>query len=160
MSVKRPTPGQIAQAAAFVREVIEKPWVAGAQGPDAYDCWGLVRAAQLRLAGRDLPIINADPADLRQVLRLIKDHPLNDVWVEVPKPQHLDVVELASSNHPRHLGVWLALDDGGVLHGCEQYNADGTTNGEKPGITFDGLLSLQVQGWSQFRFMRAPEVMA
>jgi hypothetical protein len=141
-------------AAVFIRTAIFKPWSPGAQGPDAYDCWGLARAVQRRLAGRDLPIINCDPADLRAVVRLVKDHPLHSEWHEVDAPGHLDLVLLSSNRHPHHIGTWLQLDGGGVLHATEQFGGDGAKAPKKPGVTFDGLPALKIQGWAKFKFMR------
>lgn len=148
------SPQQKADAIAWVRQVIVKPWAPGAQGPDAYDCGGLTRATQKLLANRDVPLVNADPRDLRGVINLLRDQVAQDVWAEVPTPRHLDIVLLAHHRHANHVGTFLQLDDGGVLHACEQFNADGSTSLVKPGVTFDPLMVLKLQGWSRFRFFR------
>lgn len=41
----------------FVRRVIDKPWVNRAEGPAAYDCWGLVIASFRDIDGVTLPSI-------------------------------------------------------------------------------------------------------
>ena len=165
MSAERPTPEQLRDAAAFVREVIFKPWRKLAEGPDAYWCWGLARVAQRRLADRELPIINCDPDDLRAVIRLVQNHPLRDEWQQLKKPQHLDAVMMAHRNHPHHIGTWLALDGGVVLHATEQFRrikgADGKpesiSDPRKPGVSADSLLALKTQGWACIEFWRHPE---
>ena len=39
-----------------VAAYIGKPWQAGAHGPDAFDCWGLVHTAARDLFGLDFPV--------------------------------------------------------------------------------------------------------
>jgi hypothetical protein len=147
------SPADQARAAAFVDAVLFKPWRAGAQGPDAYDCWGLARAAQRELAGRDLPVVNADPSDLRAVVRLVTSHPLHSEWHKVTRPRHLDLVLMSHSRHPHHIGVWLDLDGGVVLHATEQFTK-GTADPNKPGVMAETMPALQAQGWARFQFMR------
>lgn len=156
MSAERLTAQQLAAAQAFVREVMFKPYREGAAGPDAYWCWGLAQVAQRRLAGRELPIVNANVKDLRAIVRLIEQHPIRTTWSPVAAPRHLDLVTLASHKHPHHIGTWLAVDGGVVLHVTEQ-----TTRGEpdphKPAVICDTLMGLRAQGWHGFEFLRAPE---
>lgn len=167
MSVERLSADQVRAAADFVREVMFKPWQRGACGPDAYDCWGLARAAQARLAGRDLPILNIDPNDLRAVIRLVQNHPLRDEWRQVDMPRHLDLVMMAHRQHPHHAGTWLAVDGGMVLHAAEQFRrakgADGKPtslpDARKPGVSADSLLSLKQHGWACIQFWRYPGAM-
>jgi hypothetical protein len=44
----------------WAMQYMGKPWESGAQGPDAYDCFALVRAVQRDVFGRDLPLIVLD----------------------------------------------------------------------------------------------------
>ena len=41
-------------------------------------------------------------------------------WQPVSVPQELDAVVMAVANRPRHIGVWVALDEGYILHNIEQ----------------------------------------
>ena len=41
-------------------------------------------------------------------------------WQQVDTPQELDAVVMAVANRPRHIGVWVALDEGYILHNLEQ----------------------------------------
>ena len=59
------------------------PWVAGARGPDAYDCWGLFLAIQRCHFARDLPEIPVNADDLRAVLGAFRDHPERQRWQNV-----------------------------------------------------------------------------
>lgn len=95
------------------------PWEAGAQGPDAYDCWAFFRMVQARHFGIDVPaVVVQDYDDPRILVNLFRRHGENDRWVPVEKPVHGDGVIV---RNPLHAGVWLDVDGGGVLHcarGC------------------------------------------
>ena len=39
----------------FANKYIGRPWVAGAQGPDSFDCWGFVRYVLKHEYGHDVP---------------------------------------------------------------------------------------------------------
>jgi hypothetical protein len=56
-------------------DYIGKPWVVASDGPDAYDCWGLVVAVQRRLYGHDLSIIPVAENDMKTLIRTMRDHP-------------------------------------------------------------------------------------
>lgn len=40
----------------FIQETIGKPWFDRADGPDSYDCWGLVVAYYREVLGREIPV--------------------------------------------------------------------------------------------------------
>jgi hypothetical protein len=150
-----------ARAVAFVNQVLFLPWRAGARGPDAYDCWGLAQAALRTLAGIALPIVNADPRDLRAVARLVQEHPQRAEWFEVGEPAHLDLVTMSHPAHSHHIGVWLDLDGGVVLHAAQQFRRVRTGTGletlsapGKPAVSADSLPALKVQGWARIQFYR------
>lgn len=92
------------------------PWKAGATGPDAYDCWGLLRHVQLKYFGIILPeIVVGDAATCRE---MFNEKINNHDWVLVQYPQHGDGVLLRGGNEP-HVGIWLDIDGGGILHALE-----------------------------------------
>lgn len=129
-------------AIAYVQAVINAPYVEGALGPDDFDCWGLLRDSQAKLFGRTISIVGSPPASLRDVVAAIAETAA-DHWSPVPSPQHGDAVTLSRASHPHHVGVWLDVDRGGVLHCVE--------NG---GVMFQTLLMLRTQGWSKIGFYR------
>ena len=53
----------------FALKYIGRPWIAGAQGPDSFDCWGFVRYVLLHEFGHDVPPVNINPNNLRDVLQ-------------------------------------------------------------------------------------------
>jgi hypothetical protein len=115
---------------------IGRPWHAGARGPEAFDCWGLFLAIQREHFGRDLPEIPVDANDLRTVMTTFRDHPERQRWAVVSQPAEGDAVLLRQSRHPVHVGVWLAVDGGGVLHAVKD-----------AGVVFQKLPELLLHGW-------------
>ena len=117
------------------------PWRAGARGPQAYDCWGLFLAIQCAQFGRQLPEIPVDATDLRAIAGTFKSHPERQHWALVTVPSTGDAVLMRHSKFPSHVGIWLDVDGGGVLH-C--------VRGE--GVVFSSMTSLKFSGWSNIEF--------
>lgn len=101
-----------------------------------FDCWQLVRTVYRERFKIELPNIQIDPKNLRQLIQTIRDHPVRLDWQPTANPREGDVALLRQSRHPVHVGVWLDVDGGGVLHclrGC--------------GVVFQTLASLRLSGW-------------
>jgi cell wall-associated NlpC family hydrolase len=143
-----PTSDTIARAIAFAQANIGKPWAKGAMGPDVYSCWGLAHACQREVFGHDLPIVNVDESDHRAIVKAIQGHPIKHAWRQYPAPRHGDLVELARNADPAHVGTYLAIDRGGILHAVKA-----------GGVRFDSLQTLPALGWYDFRYWR-PQVAA
>lgn len=109
---------------AYLRSLIGKPYVAGAVGPDAYDCAGLAAAVWRDVFGRTLPS-RADTATVRRA------------WRQLAAP--VDGAVVMMRHDGQHVGVWLA--EGGVIHALERC-----------GVLFDGLSALPVRGLGNPRF--------
>ena len=90
------------------------PWVAGAQGPDAFDCMAFFRYVQGRHFGIEVPqIIAPDYDDPMALSAMFSDHPERQRWTRIDQPRHGCAVLV---RRPMHIGVWLDMDGGGVLH--------------------------------------------
>ncbi len=124
-------------------EYIGKPWVVASDGPDAYDCWGLVVEIHRRLYGRTLEIIPVEENNLKALIRTIDAHPERKRWETVRRPKEGDIALMRQSRHPIHVGVWLDVDGGGILH-CIQ----------GAGVVFQNLLSLSSTGWKIDNYYR------
>lgn len=125
----------------YVNSLIGKPWKSGARGPDFYNCWFLCRDIQKTLFNRDLPIIEVDE---KSVLSIAREFSINDhrkKWKEVPVPSHGCLVEMSSGKHPFHIGVYLEVDGGGVIH-CQNPS----------GVVFDKMQLLPISGWRKLRY--------
>lgn len=89
------------------------PYVPRAQGPKAYDCMGLFTTVQGLHFGIKVPAIFADDYDdERAIVEAFKNDEFGH-WRNVENPRHGDAVKI---RRPLHIGVWLDIDGGGVLH--------------------------------------------
>lgn len=102
----------------WVSDFVGKPFEDGARGPDAYDCWGLVRAVYAEMLGIDLPAYGEIAArDLVAVARTMGTHESSDPWRLADLPATFDVALMRSPRGGRaivHVGVLVAPDR--VLH--------------------------------------------
>ncbi len=120
----------------WAEELIGRPWQAGGRGAQAFDCWGLVRFCWREHFGIEVPEIPVDAADLRRVLDAFRDHPERRRWRLVAEPREGDAVLMRQSRHPVHVGLWLDVDGGGVLHAARGI-----------GVAFQNPRDLDLQGW-------------
>lgn len=93
------------------------------------------------LANRPVPWITDPPAAVRPLISFVLHHPHRAAWTPVSAPAHLCLVEMAHHKHPWHIGVFLDVDGGGVLH-----------TREKAGVAFDSLLKLDILGFRHLTF--------
>lgn len=98
----------------WAADYIGIPWEAGAQGPDSYDCMGFFRMVQKKHFGIEVPsIIAPDYNDPAVLVELFGTHEERHRWVAMATPTHGDAVII---HKPLHIGTWLDIDGGGVLH--------------------------------------------
>jgi len=124
---------------------IGKPWVSGGQGPDKFDCWGLVRFVVLEQRGIVLPVVNVDAASMLKVMRAFRSGSY-DGWEQVDDPREFDGVLMSHANHPHHVGIWIDVDGGKVLHAVRG-----------AGVTAMDRLHLRMAGWNIIGFWRYNE---
>jgi cell wall-associated NlpC family hydrolase len=123
------------------------PYRPRAEGPDAYDCWGLVRAVLRDVFGVVVPIIQPPGYTISQFARQFAGHPERARWRTVEAPADGDIVLLSHGRQPHHCGVWAAVDGGLVLHA-----EDGVgVSAQRPGV-------LRAFGWSRFEYLRRDHV--
>lgn len=90
------------------------PWKAGAQGPDAFDCMAFFRHVQREQFGIEVPaVIAPDYEDANALADLMSHHPERQRWLRLATPAHGCAVVI---HRPMHIGTWLDIDGGGVLH--------------------------------------------
>ena len=118
------------------------PWKADGEGPDSFHCWAFVRWVQRRHFGRELPDI-PNPRDLLAMAHMFRDHPERRRWALAEKPAEGDCALMRQARYPIHVGVWIAVDGGGVLH-CVQGS----------GVVFQRLDALAMHGWRVEGFYR------
>ena len=119
-------------------DYIGLPWIRG-----DHDCWGFVRRVQLERFGRSVPAFDMDAYNSLACARAVAANPERINWQSVTTPKEGDCVLLAHAKHPSHVGVWVEVDGGGVLH-CLQSS----------GVVFQSVKSLKASGWGHLEFYR------
>jgi len=131
----------IAELRAVVEPTLGAPWVRGAAGPDAFDCWGICRYAGAKLFGRELGPIAEPPTDPRELAAFLLGHTERKHWRRVPKAAHGCIVEMAHHSYPWHVGTYLDIDGGSIWHAKRGV-----------GVCLETMLALRATGWRQFYF--------
>jgi cell wall-associated NlpC family hydrolase len=88
------------------------PWVDGGRGPESFDCWGLLRWIQEKHFDLVLPALPSVPDATRELYRAQME---SGAWSVITRPVHGCGALLRGGDRP-HVGVYLDLDGGGVLH--------------------------------------------
>lgn len=119
-------------------DYIGMPWTR-----DGNDCWQFFRRVQAERFGRVIPAF--DMASHRAVVcaRAVAENPERANWQPVDRPQEGDAVLMAHASHPSHIGLWIDVDGGGVLH-C--------ING--PGVVFQKPAQLKAASWGHLEYYR------
>lgn len=98
----------------WVNAVAGKPWVDRADGPDSFDCWGLVVDSYRRIDGVELPVVTGyESGDPIEVI----GSPVRDQlgWPEIDKPQDGAVFCVYLSNGDMvHVGRVLDIHKAGL----------------------------------------------
>lgn len=127
----------------WANQYIGKPWGNGAQGPTAFDCWALVRHVQREHYGRDLPIIQIDADNDAERNAAFDGHPEKSRWQLVETPLDGDCVLTHRGRQIDHVGLYLELDGGRVLHAIRG-----------SGVVCTALPVLARLGWHPVEFYR------
>jgi hypothetical protein len=83
------------------------------------------------------------PETLLDIVRLFRGHPELQRWQAVDDACEGDCVLMRQARYPVHVGVWVDVDGGGVLH-CVQGH----------GVIFQSLSDLQQSGWNIHAYYR------
>lgn len=95
---------------------IGRPWSYGD------DCYGLVRKVYADRYGISMPVIDVDALNTLAVARQVAGFDRTD-WVEVKLPQEGDVLQMGHAKRPHHVGLWIEVDGGKILHATESFGA-------------------------------------
>ena len=124
-----------------VTALIGKRYELGADGPDAYDCRGLLLHCQRQYFDKPLPDLPMGHA----MRDLFGERLAAGVWEQVAVPTHGDAALLRGGDHP-HVGIYLVLDEPGVLHAL-----DGV------GVIWSPAHTLRLMGFSRTTYVRFHE---
>lgn len=137
-----------ADAAALCEAVLlaRPAWRLGAQGPDAFDCWGMLALLQKHLFGREVEIMIPRASMSRAaILRAFGGEGFEQAHVQWRRregpPQHGDGVLMSHKQTPHHCGTWLDLNRGVVAH-----------HAEHAGFSLDGVQALRLSGYTNLTF--------
>lgn len=99
-----------------VNSLIDLPYEKGAFGPDSFNCWGLLYYVQKNYFNTSMPIAPiGDPEGCR---KLYENNMHNGRWAVIQIPEHGCGALLRGGEEP-HVGIYLDLDGGGILHAME-----------------------------------------
>lgn len=118
----------------IITKYLGKAWVNGAQGPDAYDCWNLVRAIYKNEKNIDIPFFNVDALKPLAVRHAFQETNEYKNWRLVDDFADFDVVLLSQASRPHHVGIWF---QGRLLHSVEG-----------AGVVWQNTQSLKMHGWN------------
>lgn len=119
---------------------IGTPWVLGAEGPEAYDCWGLLRHVEREYFNVDMPQITS--FEMVDAASMFQEKVESGAWVQNAFPQHGDGALLREGNEP-HVGIYLDIDGGGILQSIRGV-----------GVVFTPLRNLRTMGYSRVKYYR------
>jgi len=113
--------------------LIGKPYENGGEGPDAFNCWGLVRWVFGNVYGIPMPYINVGEAETRTsreaAIRAVERETGWRACIDT-RPQDRDIL-LMYGPHGRHVGLALKVNGGlHVLHSLEDVGVTLTPFGE------------------------------
>ena len=106
--------------------------------PDSWalECRSLFRYVQARFYGRDCPnVTDVDPKSAIAVRRGFAEMVPSSGWVRVERPSDGSAVLMRRGKWVDHIGIWVALGRGKVLH-CVQGS----------GVGFHDRIGLEAQG--------------
>lgn len=103
---------------------LNKKWERGARGPDSFDCWGLIYCIYKEQFNVELPRYPCvDALNLKQVADVVTSESETQDWARLDKPDDNCVVALSKNiRHLHHVGLYLHIDGGIVLHALDAGN--------------------------------------
>lgn len=132
----------------WVMPLLSKKWVANARGPETFDCWGLVCHVYKTQFGVTLPeYLDIQPEERVRVAKAMTTDTGSPPWCHVDKPQHGDLVGLSGNKAIHHVGVFLDVDGGAVLH-----------ISSTSGVMCQRLNQLKLLGFHNIQFFRHDEL--
>lgn len=127
----------------FCLALIGKPWVSGACGPAAFDCWGLLRHTFQERRGITLPQFSGvDETGLAEMVKTAEAEALTH-WDELATPEDFCVVCMSRNSRISHVGLWLDVDGGGVFHSFKG-----------GGVVFQPIATIRQSGFQLFKYYK------
>ncbi|QIW86565.1 hypothetical protein AMA2_6 [Achromobacter phage AMA2] len=94
-------------------------WALDGEGPKEFNCWNFMRHIQREYFQKNIP--EATLGDEELLKAMFVKHIQEGIWQPVYPPKHGDGVLLKGGSDP-HVGVYLDIDGGMVIHAMKDYN--------------------------------------
>lgn len=128
---------------ALIHSLLGKPWVAGATGPESFDCWGLLAFVYQAEFGINInPDLDRQAGNIADNVRVASREIASGHWEAVSTPQDGDAVGLSQGGPIHHVGLFLAQNRA-ILHSLPE-----------AGVTVQPIRSLKSNGFSIFQYYR------
>ena len=102
----------------WLNNYIGIPWVNGGRSIDGFDCWGLlwhIYQEYFDLKIECHPTHDASQISKNKALFMSEKR----AWQRVEHPKNGDAVAMATGRAVHHVGIWLNVDGGMILHTME-----------------------------------------
>ena len=124
----------------WANRYLGKPWEKAAEGPHAYDCYGLVRAIYRDFLQIDLPLFDIAAMSPVAIRRDMHTEAGSGRWqpldFDTEPLRDFDVLLMSYAKRAHHVGIWVEVDGGRVLHALEG-----------AGVVAPSWHSLPMSGW-------------
>ncbi|MEJ0012784.1 MAG: peptidoglycan endopeptidase [Bauldia sp.] len=106
--------------AAFINRLLGRPYKSGANGPEAFDCYGLTRLLQRTFFDRDMPAFTMPrEAGRIAIASAIAMHEERHRWFPIARPIDGAIAVMSRQDCGFHMGTYLDLDGGVVVHALD-----------------------------------------
>ncbi len=122
----------------WITKYLSKPWINGQQ-----DCWQLVRDVYREQLNIELPQIVVNAEKLREVITAMESTTNLSDWQPIEQPGHWSLVFWSQLTRPSHVGIYLDIDGGRILH-----------NTQRTGVVCQSVHDMSLQGWCNPRYYR------
>lgn len=143
-------PWTVDDRTALIVNMLGKPWVANACGPDAWDCYHLCVHVLGSLGGIHMSSVEVpNEPSVGWIAQILEQHDDRALWDQVSPidAQDLSIVLMGRFRALIHMGVWFK-PEGRVLH------IDRYPKGMAQGVAFDDLPTLKLIGWNNLAFFQ------
>lgn len=133
--------------AAFLEDLIGRPYRIGATGPDTFDCYGLARHVQAALYAVPMPSLPFVAATTRAQAEAMLTHEERRNWREIPEHEARDGDLVLMGNVAKrdfHLGTFVIPGTAGVVLHVDQH----------AGVVADDIPALRSVGFNYLRIFR------
>lgn len=122
---------------------IGKKWEANGRGPTTFDCWGLVWHVYKHVLNKDLPLYAFYyDKGAKSVCGTLEKASQSANWKQLQRPVPFSIVALSQHKIIHHVGIYLNLDGGLILHALKEASF----------VVAQGVTAMRTQGWNRIEF--------